>query len=219
VWGDIPDPDPHFGVWLGDFLHNVRCALDYCVYSAVVEVGKDSGENAKFPIKKTKDLWLSDLVNRPPKARPSPLIGLAFDSREFAIVEQAQPYHVLTKDRPGHPLLKLQGLSNIDKHRQLHAVATRTTTPTFRVEPEGVVRLGHFELAPRHTQVKSGTEIASFQRIPIPGAAPGSEVKVWMEGLIHLAYGPRGKRPIAEGDDLERIYSCAVQIVDAFGSI
>jgi len=67
TWTGGQKPDERFGVWLGDFVHNIRSALDFCVYSAVMGSSeKDAGEHTQFPIYFTRNEWIKDIEKRDP---------------------------------------------------------------------------------------------------------------------------------------------------------
>jgi hypothetical protein len=116
---------PRFGVILGDYLSNLRAALDHAVNGIA---GTSAGDYTKFPIVALKGKWRgtakSDLegVPRPCRTR----------------IERMQPYH---GHRRGKRLLFLATLCNLDKHKVLHS----TTFLVYKgiwTWPEGIQKAG-----------------------------------------------------------------------------
>jgi hypothetical protein len=112
-----------FGVILGDYLSNLRSALDHAANAAA---GANAGDYTKFPIcaktKTFKDGADKDLAGVPDPCR--------------AAIERMQPYHGHSR---GKRLALLAKLCNIDKHKVLHA-STFLTYPgvwTFGPPYEG----------------------------------------------------------------------------------
>lgn len=96
-----------FALILGDFLANLRSALDHAVYGMA---GAKAGKYTKFPIYPKVDRWKEDAH-----------VALAgIDGPRRAQIEFMQPYK---GHRRGKRLLRLSELVNYDKHKVLHAVA------------------------------------------------------------------------------------------------
>lgn len=112
---------PRLGAILGDYVNNVRCALDYAIWALASDAGKATGKS-KFPVCVTR----AEFANAGPQA----LRGLK--PQDAAFVEQVQPFAQLPERPEDHPLRILQRLSNIDKHRVLHPLlsAARDADPT-----------------------------------------------------------------------------------------
>lgn len=104
------EPDlVHWGLWLGDGMHNLRCALDLAVYELAIRAsGKDPPpmeRQLQFPITDGPGKWAEF------KWRIKPLRD---DAKR--VICDAQPYK-----RPGElvtqPLRLLRELDDADKHR------------------------------------------------------------------------------------------------------
>jgi hypothetical protein len=109
------DPPPlRFGVILGDWLHNLRCALDHVIWQLVLLNGKKPTRSNAFPIRDTKTGFDNTV--------PRELRGLTASQRR--LVEEFQPYR-LAGDPKQHSLAVLRDLSNIDKHRFVHVTTAR----------------------------------------------------------------------------------------------
>lgn len=220
-WVEKQPPYETFGVWLGDFIHNIRSALDYCVYAAVLESNEDPGEHTQFPIYDNRNLWIRDIEKRDPTLKPSPIFGISPDSQEFAIIEKAQPYRLRTpKQRLRHPLYELLRMSNIDKHQKLHAARALSMQPVIRYLPPGTFRITRKRWATGYETVDDGAEICRVQRKLIGTAPPSPDVGVNIRGNAYLAFREPGKRAdIATSPELAAIYDMAARIVLAFSGI
>jgi hypothetical protein len=116
------EPPPlHFGVIVGDYLHNLRCVLDHVIWQLVLLNGRNPTYRNAFPICDTREDF--------EKATKRELRRLADDQLE--LVAAFQPYH-LDGDPKEHSLAVLRDLSNIDKHRFVHPVVA---VPTAEGEP------------------------------------------------------------------------------------
>lgn len=112
---EIGDPPTILGVILGDYVHNLRSALDHLVWQFVHLNGKSVPRHRRievyFPV---IDTGLGDFWERPP------LRWLTVEQVTF--IEGFQPYR--SRDAP-NPLRDLQTFWNADKHRVINAVAIR----------------------------------------------------------------------------------------------
>jgi hypothetical protein len=97
---------------VGDFLQNVRSALDYLVWELVIANGCIPGQHNAFPI----DLTLASYQSSVTKRRR--LEGI--DNRAAAIIDAMQPYHCKNNaEKENAPLVILDRLTNINKHRRV----------------------------------------------------------------------------------------------------
>jgi hypothetical protein len=127
-------PDPYFGVIIGDILHNARSALEYLVYELAIF---DSGPSFFDPdpvtgwVKRTQFPIFDSEPEFKSKGIPM-LVGL--NSSHQAMIERLQPYYGV-KAGPRHPLVALRDLSNVDKHRVVHAIVALVN----RISPGKVI--------------------------------------------------------------------------------
>jgi hypothetical protein len=171
-------PDPEWGLWVGEFLHNTRSALDNLVWQLVLANDETPWCKNQFPIF-TKPWGV------PNKKRIGEMLrGVGADERAF--IEELQPnrgghIHRVTK----RALAVLANLSNIDKHRYLN--------PAFGVidpqEPTHVkVRSSHpvDEIRPSAGFLYDGAEVIAVRTAP--------EARVVVEGklTIEVAFGEPG---------------------------
>ncbi len=112
-------PDPMIAIMLGDFVHNLRSALDHIVVACVP---KNRRRSAGFPIV-LDPIWDKDTKGefalKDDKARKrfvSAIEGLPEDA--LAIVERVQPYHS-ARGPYRDPIGIISRLENADKHRYL----------------------------------------------------------------------------------------------------
>lgn len=118
-----PKPPAALSAVIGDFLFNVRSALDHLVWQLVIANGGTPGTSNMFPI-------APDPKNFRDEEKRQRLRGVAPEAQ--ALIEQMQPYHT------GNEALQiLSRLHNIDKHQTLHittAVARHTAVEWSDVE-------------------------------------------------------------------------------------
>jgi hypothetical protein len=118
-------PDPRWGVRVGEFLHDLRSALDNLVWQLVLVNGEKPGDHNQFPI-------YTDASKPPGKARLKRLKGMRGATRMddmllgvhadyAATIKGLQPYLGLQVHREHKVALgALADLNNIDKHRFVH---------------------------------------------------------------------------------------------------
>lgn len=106
------EPPPHWGIVLGDLIHNLRSALDHMIWQLVLANNRTPGRNNQFPIYSHKPS---------PDAYGACVKGVADPAK--AKIRKLQPY--MRPQRPEPEPLEIIGfLSNIDKHQTIHAAAT-----------------------------------------------------------------------------------------------
>jgi hypothetical protein len=108
-----PSPPTELGVILGDYIHNLRGALDHLVNQLAVLAGQAPGRKHQFPIV-FKDTKFD-------KAANVQLRGLR--PEHVDPIRKLQPFNHPARPEE-HPLALLHWLSNTDKHEIVHATAT-----------------------------------------------------------------------------------------------
>jgi hypothetical protein len=104
-------PPADLALVIGDYLHNLRSALDHLAWQLVIASDGKPSKRTEFPIYKNAAVYKKRTSGTAIHPLVSPDIGV--------LVESVQPYH--EGDRALlHPLWVLHELSNIDKHRTLH---------------------------------------------------------------------------------------------------
>jgi len=183
----ICEPDRRLGVIIGDYVHNIRSALDHLACSLVENNGRKVTTRTTFPI---LDEQPKDKAGNP---RPAGISG-GVNHKVLPVIEALQPYQ-RGQDSILHPLSVLRELSNADKHRLLHTTATqsignRCALRNFR----GNVIAATFVPLAKHE-----TAIGAFQ-LPQPySEAIHGTMEVEIEGADFVAInepGPWQERPV-----------------------
>ena len=111
---DLPGVPPDLPLILGDFLTNVRAALDHLAWQLVPDTAP---EKIKAPHLISFPIYHRDEDDRG-NPKPARIIGVA-DPGVIEAVEAVQPYQSQGTDTLLHPLYRLNELCKIDKHRLL----------------------------------------------------------------------------------------------------
>lgn len=159
VWQDEPTP-PELGVVTGEWLYNMRCALDYIVWAAAVyHSGRlpppDEGV-LQYPIYDHRDAWERNQYR---------LRGLPQHQRDM--LESVQPYN--SSDPEANYLGWINRLARIDRHRRLSVVTA------YMAEVEPVIEIP-----------KGCTTTLEFgERVLVDGQADISRITVspWRDGM------------------------------------
>jgi len=178
-------PDPRWGVRVGEFLHDLRSALDNLVWQLVLVNRKEPGDHNQFPIytdaeKPPGSARLKQLKGVPGATRMDDMLWGVADNHS-ATIKELQPYlgfHVHGEQRVA--LTVLAALSNIDKHRFVH--------PAVGIRQRADAPLGEHVAGPPPREIE-----VTFTMGPIyPGAelfrwrvlGGTSQTKVTMEGEV-----------------------------------
>src|SRR5690348_1820790 len=103
----LPKPPDSLGPVIGDFLFNIRSALDHIVHRLVLPDTPEKERNRiAFPICGSADNFADALKGKR-------LLGVP--EKAVTLIERLQPYHSRE-----NPLGTLDNLHNIDKHKNLH---------------------------------------------------------------------------------------------------
>jgi len=124
-------PPPRMHTLIGEFLHNLRSALDHLAWRLVEQNGGKTTEDTRFPI-----LWEPPPANKKGVA-PPPHVSGGVSADALAIIECAQPYKWGVRFAE-HPLWLLHGLWNIDKHRHVATKGMRIGAFSFRQHLQGI---------------------------------------------------------------------------------
>lgn len=153
----FPEPPERVFILTGDFVHCLRCALDYIAYDLCLIGDGKINPKSQFPI-------FSERTAENLKTFSRYTAGMPKDAVD--IVERLQPYHRGDAYRDD-PLWQLHKLDIIDKHRRIPLSGISYTIAFFR--PTKLIRRGalndgfgavlvlpivekvHFQLDPRLT--------------------------------------------------------------------
>lgn len=129
----------------GDFVHNLRSALDYVVRELWEDNGGKTGQ-AGFPVVQHPKEWEAGGCCNRPIDKVSELIESAITE-----IKGLQPYHVWFH-RDDHPLGWLTRLDNRDKHNKLNLTA-------YFISHIGTGTSGWWFGAPRSNQSDAGARV------------------------------------------------------------
>jgi len=171
---------PHWSVIIGEIVHDLRSALDHCVYQLVIHatgVAPAGNIRTQFPI--FLDSTKFDA------SRLQMLKGVSEDAA--VLIKQLQPFS--TGEGEKSPLWHLSNLSNFDKHRTLHLTTGMLESFNFSFPPlisggqvfKSVSSKGPFD---NNTVIAAGRMISHSDRPMIAG----TPVKVNAEITFNIAF-------------------------------
>jgi hypothetical protein len=201
----LEDPDPGWGLIVGDCLHNARTALDYLfvrLFSLVAGEPPIEIDDVQFPIVRTpeaekaiKSFKGSEAFRGHPsvtKARQHPVF-----SGYLARIEELQPYNFgnvsIWGNGPFHSLPsaleRLHDLDNIDKHRVVHA--TWSTVDWMHSDrprpPEG---FGQWSGSMAGAPLENGAEVGSWTfAAPLPSKWEPTQMDMKRSFPLYVAIG------------------------------
>lgn len=161
------------GILLGEFMYNLRAALDYCAYAiAVVDSGVDPPPNqgqSQFPIYVDQGAFDNNAYRLKP-----------FTSEHQHWMQEIQPF-VVGSNAKASPLYWLNHLAKIDRHRELHVIGAYVSESAPLVKSSVAADFTFDELDPQ-IFVRGDTEIASFDVSPhSPGNKISANPNTWLE--------------------------------------
>ncbi|MDQ3756434.1 MAG: hypothetical protein M3394_01100 [Actinomycetota bacterium] len=135
-------PPVRLGVILGDYIHNLRSALDHLVWQLVLVEDNTPGKWTEFPLFSSEPNFRSKVEAPRRRGKESPLLGVG--DRAFAIIKSCQPYHPPPEPGAVNILSVLHKFSNIDKHQLVHVGLVRFTdgAPKFTIKGIDTLRIG-----------------------------------------------------------------------------
>ena len=126
-----PEPLPlALSALLGDAIQNLRAALDYCAWAAAGdEIRRTQPCDVSFPLYEDAAKFATWRIKK----------ETWYGQPTLDAIDRAQPFHAPTDAL--HPLLVLQHLSNVDKHRLLNVVQyAAIDLGTIAIEPEPTLK-------------------------------------------------------------------------------
>ncbi len=178
-----PEPPDYLGLVLGDYVNNLRGALDHLVGQLALLAGAAPTRAHLFPISS----HAHDFTKRAGKA----LAGLRED--HVAAIERLQPLNSpISPDE--HPLALLQWLSNTDKHRVIHSFASSVGD----ADPETAgFRLTAGAGTLRPAQVNLGASVAHGEpvlRVALDPPDPAAKAEWYGQFDVRMVFGDRRAR-------------------------
>jgi hypothetical protein len=215
-WRGVPPMDRMVGAMLGDFVHNLRSALDHAAWAIVKVSGAEPGHWTHFPTAESEGKCRDDVTERDPKRGNPPTLGLS--ERCFDLVYRFQPLHLARKERGRAPLPRIVQIDNADKHRLLYGAAAYVSGESviLRVEPAGFVDFQRVRLPRPGTWIEDGADLAKVRIRVIALPPEGTQMHVKFDIPAHVAFVGDGEF-IANHSDLapmlaevERFYGDAM---------
>jgi len=155
------DPPLLLGVLIGDVVHNLPSALDHLAWQLALRAGAEPSWRTQFPIFSAEAAY--------DQKSPQQTAGMA--AEDVARLRALQPFH--DAEPAVQPLAVPASLSNIDKHRVLHAVGMSPITSQFTISSLGDVNAIRY-IKPIATPI-DGAEMA---RIGIADFGPSPSLEV-----------------------------------------
>jgi hypothetical protein len=200
------EPHEEWGLLIGDTLHNLRCALDHIVWQLANP--SDRGIHTMFSINTDPDDFKFGRADKRGKRSfgRSGLGRLAgVDPGAVSVIEAAQPYQ---PGLTGFGLNVLNQLENLDKHREIHAVAG-----IFQdIQPGAFPNLGPqetIEVELWRQALAAETEAKVF-RLTFPSAKAAVDMKVYTPFQVVLV-----EPPIVDGYEVRDALRMSMTAVEA----
>jgi hypothetical protein len=177
------EPDSNLALIAGDFLYNVRSGLDHMVAALVPSAHR---AHVMFPVLR-EPIWDIPRVPGEDKERTRSRERWTTVTRHMhpeavAILREAQPTNRFGRERQLHVIEMLNTLSNKDRHRTLHLMATSIRDSLI------------------HCQMPDGSEVTLANQGgehdgPLDGAElfgiPADAVRVYLTGAVRVVIDTR----------------------------
>ncbi len=218
VFYEGPPVPSHWGVIVGDFIHNTRSALDHLIAALVIANGKDVERANGFPVCVTESRFKEDVIERSRGRGHSPLVGLTDD--QSTIIQESQPYFGRTVDEARQtPICKLHAFWNTDKHRVVHAGTAYVAEGNLQidVEPKRWMTITGITLhALPGTLLEPHTRLATV-RLGVHQDAPTDiDVKMKFGLTSSVAFGTAKAKPSTNIGGLEKMLLAVVEVIRRF---
>jgi len=180
-------PPIELGVLFGDFLHNLRAALDNLAWQLVLLNGNRPTRQTAFPVAQDQRAFDSHASRQ--------LAGMTAQHQKR--IAELQPFAEQVGNG-GHALDLIHEMARIDRHRIVHPVLmgpAKTDVPfILRREPINTDVFIEGRVTAANNALLDGAEVARF-RTSTPGDQPPVEIKADL--LVEIAFGERGLRLFA----------------------
>jgi hypothetical protein len=187
-WGEVPPLPMKWRLYIGDYLHNLRTALDHMVYDMGVTHGLARLNHLQFPIVTDEAQWTNQ-VEAPQPGKPGPLAELP--AEVVQAIRATQPFTNAGKRKRAHdPLVVLLRMENIDKHRIVHDAVIAQSDARIGFDPPGSVQVTKKRRMPGWRMLVTDGEIA---RVKVRGIKQGTKVeKIGWAARPKIFCRPRG---------------------------
>jgi hypothetical protein len=181
-------PSDMLAVVIGDFIHNMRSALNHLAASCAP---RENWRMVQFPIFETDPFELDPATGKPLADRQRSrdawerqIRGMSDEA--VAALKGLQPYYLGPDDSTFHGLTLVEELSNTDKHRELVVLSNALLDPVVTTILTDGTRLAPIR---RPGHAKDGAQIHTE---PLP-----REMKVEISGTAEVVVGIREDTPDA----------------------
>jgi hypothetical protein len=193
---------------LGDYIHNLRCALDHLVWQLVLLSNNKPGWDNQFPVSLSGPNYWCAKKDGSPSTRERCLKGVADEHR--TLIDEMQPYRGRNTNRHGFAILAW--LSNTDKHQIVHP----TWTATHDFDPANLTLTsfggeGWADLTWNAGALEDGAEIVRARYI----TDPNTKVHMNAEIPVYIGFGNRPEKSI-RGEDLGRLLVHVRDLINAY---
>jgi hypothetical protein len=167
------EPPIECAVVIGDVIHDLRSAVDHLAWQLVIANGAEPTARTQFPIYSTEQSYGAERAQQV-------LVGMSDEDKRT--IESFQPFRQdAAADRP-HELAVLQELSNVDKHRVVHATLIQTAGSSFTIYGlEDASGMG--PVRPQFGVLEDGAELARIQLVPA-----GDSPRIQVDANLDLAF-------------------------------
>jgi len=178
------EPPIEWSLITGDFVQNLRAALDYLVWQLVIANGREPSHRNAFPLFDGRP----ELGSQEARTWSRMVRGVSTDALDF--IEYCQPYR--GGDGPGaHLLTALRELSNEDKHRTLLAAYSAIEANPGAMDFE-VVGVRDVRSPVEGGKVYAGRPLNNYDLVlesPVVITGPNPEVKLNGELPMDVGFG------------------------------
>jgi len=167
----------------GDYLNNVRAALDHLVWQLVLREGQVPRQANRFPIYDCRQEFINQVETPAQRGRGHALCGIPINGDAWAVIEGAQPYHCGPQKVAKYAALAMLAyFNNADKHRVL--LAQRWFLDPWRI-PDHVRWRSDLQPSERHVSwgLPSPGQPAEIARFRFP---PGVDPRMQVEGVPRI---------------------------------
>jgi hypothetical protein len=178
VYAEVKEAPLRWGVLVGEIVHNLRSALDHAFF-CLAEGPDVDPRHLQFPIFESERDYQRWRKSSPQGKRKDPMTHVP--TREVSVIEWFQPFKATVRgeDVASNPLVRLNEMSNVDKHRLTRPLVFGFGNGWSGVRVEwsdaDVEKVDENALWPIDTPISDGTSLMALRFLPAP---PNLKVEV-----------------------------------------
>jgi hypothetical protein len=202
-----------WSIRIGELLYTVHSALDHLAYQlAAKNAYPHTPERVTFPIyKKRREFWKRGSDGRPTRKGSGGWALQRVPGEIRQMLLEVQPYK-RGDQSPRHPLWLLHQLSNYDKHRSLHVIASAVVAESYEVRQLENARLDSFKVAQGTIDRRREIAWLRYSRTNRPGIDPNPQVHVKVGFRVEETFGDDG--PAGGCSILETMQAIVMYVAD-----